>query len=116
LAFAGEIRPAHVCLVPERREELTTEGGLDVAGNLARVQQAVEQLAGDGCEVSLFIDADPRQIEAARDAGAPVIELHTGHYAHVSGAEKDRELVRRREGVAYARKLGLVVNARRGLH
>ena len=116
LAFAGEIRPAHVCLVPERREELTTEGGLDVAGNLARVQQAVEQLAGYGCEVSLFIDADSRQIEAARDAGAPVIELHTGHYADASGAEQDRELVRIREGVAYARKLGLVVNAGHGLH
>lgn len=116
LAFAGEIRPAHVCLVPERREELTTEGGLDVAGNLARVQQAVEQLAGYGCEVSLFIDADPRQIEAARDAGTPVIELHTGHYADASGAEQDRELVRIREGVAYARKLGLVVNAGHGLH
>lgn len=116
LTFAGEIRPAHVCLVPERREELTTEGGLDVAGNLARVQRAVEQLADYGCEVSLFIDADPRQIEAARDAGAPVIELHTGHYADTSGAEQNRELARIREGVAYARKLGLVANAGHGLH
>ncbi|WP_185266369.1 pyridoxine 5'-phosphate synthase [Halopseudomonas xiamenensis] len=116
LAFAAEIRPAHVCLVPERREELTTEGGLDVAGNLARVQQAVEQLAGHGCEVSLFIDADPRQIEAARDAGAPVIELHTGHYAETSGEQQEKELQRIREGVAYARKLGLVVNAGHGLH
>ena len=116
LAFAGEIRPAHVCLVPERREELTTEGGLDVAGNLARVQQAVEQLTGYGCEVSLFIDADPRQIEAARDAGAPVIELHTGHYAETSGAEQERALQRVREGVAHALKLGLVVNAGHGLH
>lgn len=116
LAFAAEIRPAHVCLVPERREELTTEGGLDVAGNLARIQQAVEQLAGHGCEVSLFIDADPRQIEAARDAGAPVIELHTGHYAETSGEQQEKELQRIREGVAYARKLGLVVNAGHGLH
>jgi len=116
LAFAAEIRPAHVCLVPERREELTTEGGLDVAGNLARIQQAVEQLAGHGCEVSLFIDADPRQIEAARDAGAPVIELHTGHYAETSGEQQARELQRISEGVAYARKLGLVVNAGHGLH
>ena len=116
LAFAGEIRPAHVCLVPERREELTTEGGLDVAGNLARVQQAVEQLTGYGCEVSLFIDADPRQIEAARDAGAPVIELHTGHYAETSGAEQEQALQRVREGVAHALKLGLVVNAGHGLH
>lgn len=116
LAFAEEIRPEHVCLVPERRDELTTEGGLDVAGNLARVQQAVEQLSGYGCEVSLFIDADPRQIEAARNAGAPVIELHTGQYAEARGARQDEELQRIREGVAYARKLGLVVNAGHGLH
>ena len=116
LAFAGEIRPEHVCLVPERREELTTEGGLDVAGNLAHIQQAVERLSGYGCEVSLFIDADPRQIEAARHAGAPVIELHTGHYAEASGAEQSKALQRIREGVAYAQKLGLVVNAGHGLH
>lgn len=116
LSFAQEIRPAHVCLVPERREELTTEGGLDVAGNLARIQQAVEQLTGYGCQVSLFIDADPRQIEAARDAGAPVIELHTGHYAETSGVEQEKALQHVRDGVAYARKLGLVVNAGHGLH
>lgn len=116
IAFAAEIRPAHVCLVPERREELTTEGGLDVAGGAARVQQAVEKLAGYGCEVSLFIDPDPRQIEAARNAGAPVIELHTGHYAETTGAEQELALQRIRESVAYARKLGLVVNAGHGLH
>lgn len=116
LAFAGEIRPAHVCLVPERREELTTEGGLDVAGGAARIHQAVERLAGYDCEVSLFIDPDPRQIEAARNAGAPVIELHTGHYAETSGAEQEQALQRIRESVAYARKLGLVVNAGHGLH
>lgn len=116
LAFAEEIRPEHICLVPERRDELTTEGGLDVAANLARVQKAVEQLSGYGCEVSLFIDADPRQIEAARNAGAPVVELHTGHYAEASGAEQGEALQRIREGVAYARKLGLVVNAGHGLH
>lgn len=116
IAFAAEIRPAHVCLVPERREELTTEGGLDVAGGAARIQQAVEKLAGYGCEVSLFIDPDPRQIEAARNAGAPVIELHTGHYAETTGAEQELALQRIRESVAYARKLGLVVNAGHGLH
>jgi len=116
LRFAGEIRPAHVCLVPERREELTTEGGLDVAGNQARIQEAVEELAALGIEVSLFIDADPRQLEAARRVGAPVIELHTGHYADSSGAEQAEALKRIREGVAYARKLGLVVNAGHGLH
>lgn len=116
LAFAAEVRPAHVCLVPERREELTTEGGLDVAGNQARIQEAVETLTGQGAEVSLFIDADPRQIEAARRVGAPVIELHTGHYADTSGSEQQQALQRIREGVAYARKLGLVVNAGHGLH
>ncbi len=116
LVFAREIAPEHVCLVPERREELTTEGGLDVLGNQARVQEAVEQLAAQGAEVSLFIDADPRQIEAAKQAGAPVIELHTGHYADTQGAEQAEALVRIREGVIYARKLGLVVNAGHGLH
>ena len=116
LLFAREIAPEHVCLVPERREELTTEGGLDVLGNQARVQEAVEQLAAQGAEVSLFIDADPRQIEAAKQAGAPVIELHTGHYADTQGAEQAEALARIREGVIYARKLGLVVNAGHGLH
>lgn len=116
LAFAAEIRPAHVCLVPERREELTTEGGLDVAGGQARVQEAVEELTAQGAEVSLFIDADARQIEAARRVGAPVIELHTGHYAESTGAEQVQALKRIQEGVAYARKLGLVVNAGHGLH
>lgn len=116
LAFAREIRPAHVCLVPERREELTTEGGLEVAADQARIQRAVEQLNSQGAEVSLFIDADPRQIEAARRVGAPVIELHTGHYADTEGDEQVAALQRIREGVAYARKLGLVVNAGHGLH
>lgn len=116
LAFAREIRPAHVCLVPERREELTTEGGLEIAADQARIQRAVEQLAAHGAEVSLFIDADPRQIEAARRVGAPVIELHTGHYADTEGEEQAAALKRIREGVAYARKLGLVVNAGHGLH
>lgn len=116
LDFAEEIRPANICLVPERREELTTEGGLDVAGNSARVQEAVERMAAMGSEVSLFIDADPRQIEAAKRAGAPVIELHTGHYADTQGAEQAQALARIREGCIYARKLGLVVNAGHGLH
>ena len=116
LAFAGEIRPAHVCLVPERREELTTEGGLDVAGNPERIRQAVEKLTSYGCQVSLFIDAEPRQLDAARDVGAPIVELHTGHYADATGAEQDKELQRIRDGVAYASKLGLVVNAGHGLN
>ncbi|MFZ2290133.1 MAG: pyridoxine 5'-phosphate synthase [Halopseudomonas yangmingensis] len=116
LAFAAEIRPAHVCLVPERREELTTEGGLDVVGNRARVKAAIEQLSELGCEVSLFIDADPRQIAMARELQAPVIELHTGHYAETSGAAQAEALAHIRSGLAEARRLGLVVNAGHGLH
>lgn len=116
LDFAEEIRPANICLVPERREELTTEGGLDVVGNRARIQEAVERMSALGSEVSLFIDPDPHQIEAAKRAGAPVIELHTGHYADTQGAEQEQALARLREGCIYARKLGLVVNAGHGLH
>jgi len=116
LRFAEEIRPANICLVPERREELTTEGGLDVAGNSARIQEAVECMSAIGSEVSLFIDPDPQQIEAAKRAGAPVIELHTGHYADTQGAEQQEALARLRESCIYARKLGLVVNAGHGLH
>lgn len=116
LQFAEEIRPANICLVPERREELTTEGGLDVAGNSARIQEAVERMSAMGSEVSLFIDPDPRQIEAAKRAGAPVVELHTGHYADTCGAEQHEALARLRESCIYARKLGLVVNAGHGLH
>lgn len=116
LDFAEQIRPANICLVPESREELTTEGGLDVVGNSARVQEAVERMADIGSEVSLFIDPDPRQIEAAKRAGAPVIELHTGHYADTRGAQQAEAFARLREGCIYARKLGLVVNAGHGLH
>lgn len=116
LAFAAEIRPAHVCLVPERREELTTEGGLDVIGNRVRIKAAIEQLSELGCEVSLFIDADPRQIAMARELQAPVIELHTGHYAETSGAVQAEALAQIRSGLAEARRLGLVVNAGHGLH
>jgi pyridoxine 5-phosphate synthase len=116
LRFAEEIRPANICLVPERREELTTEGGLDVAGNSARIQEAVERMSAFGGEVSLFIDPDPQQIEAAKHAGAPVIELHTGLYADTSGSQQRDALARLREGCIYARKLGLVVNAGHGLH
>ncbi|WP_337155390.1 pyridoxine 5'-phosphate synthase, partial [Pseudomonas aeruginosa] len=108
LAFAEEIRPAHSCLVPERREELTTEGGLDVAGQEQRIRDAVRRLAAVGSEVSLFIDPDPRQIEASARVGAPAIELHTGRYADAEDPEEQtRELQRVREGVALGRSLGL---------
>ncbi|TLX54701.1 pyridoxine 5'-phosphate synthase [Stutzerimonas nosocomialis] len=117
LDFAESIRPEHICLVPETRQELTTEGGLDVAGQEARIRAAVERLSRLGSEVSLFIDAEPRQIEAARRIGAPAIELHTGRYADAeTPAEQAEELERIRRGVALGRELGLVVNAGHGLH
>lgn len=117
LDFAEEIRPEHVCLVPETRQELTTEGGLDVAGQEARIAAAVQRLAAAGSEVSLFIDADPVQIEASKRVGAPAIELHTGRYADAHGPEEiAAELQRIREGVALGVSLGLIVNAGHGLH
>ncbi|MDZ5601229.1 pyridoxine 5'-phosphate synthase [Pseudomonas sp. RP23018S] len=117
MAFAERIRPAHICLVPETRQELTTEGGLDVAGQEVRIKAAVERLASTGAEVSLFIDADLRQIEAAHRVGAPAIELHTGRYADAqTPAEMAEELQRIADGVALGVGLGLVVNAGHGLH
>lgn len=117
LDFAESIRPEHICLVPETREELTTEGGLQVVGQEARIRAAVERLSKLGCEVSLFIDADEQQIEAARRVGAPAIELHTGRYADAhTPAEAARELARIRDGVACGLAHGLIVNAGHGLH
>ncbi|VXC31463.1 Pyridoxine 5'-phosphate synthase [Pseudomonas sp. 8AS] len=117
LDFAESIRPEHVCLVPETRQELTTEGGLEVAGQEARIRAAVERLSKLGCEVSLFIDADEQQIEAARRVGAPAIELHTGRYADAqTPAQAARELARIRDGVACGLAHGLIVNAGHGLH
>lgn len=116
LRFAEEIRPAHVCLVPEKREELTTEGGLDVAGQFDKIKAACDRLGKLGIDVSLFIDADPRQIDAAIRAGAPTIEIHTGAYAEAHSREQeDAEFARIREAVAYAAGK-LVVNAGHGLH
>ncbi|MBB6342124.1 pyridoxine 5-phosphate synthase [Pseudomonas fluvialis] len=117
LAFAEEIRPAHACFVPETRQELTTEGGLDVLAQEGRIRDAVQRLAQHGCEVSLFIDADPRQIEAAARIGAPAIELHTGRYADAqTPIEAARELARIRDGVECGLAHGLIVNAGHGLH
>ena len=116
LDFACEIEPQDVCLVPERRAEVTTEGGLDVAGNFAQVQAAVRQLQKEGIRVSLFIDADETQIQAAKEAGAEVIELHTGRYADTSGAEQQSELRRIQQGVMMGVQRGLRVNAGHGLH
>ncbi len=115
LAFAREIRPEHVCLVPERREELTTEGGLDVLGQVERIRDAIAALPDS--EVSLFIDPDLQQIQAAKDSGAPVIELHTGRYAEAETPEEQaHELQRLTQAVEFAAGLGLVVNAGHGLH
>lgn len=117
LTIAERISPEYSCLVPEKREELTTEGGLDVAGNFERVQAACERLQAQGIIVSLFIDADERQIQAAAKAGAKFIEIHTGHYAEASDeAEAVQELQRIREGVTLAQSHGLKVNAGHGLH
>jgi len=117
IAFARRVRPQDVCLVPERRAELTTEGGLDVAGASRRVGRACRELAAAGIRVSLFIDADRRQIDAALRAGAPVIELHTGGYAGAGGAgRRRRELEKIRTAAEYAAGRGLRVNAGHGLN
>ena len=116
LSFALRIRPQDVCLVPERRAELTTEGGLDVVRHFDRVKEACRELAGAGIRVSLFIDAVTEQLEAARETGAPVIEIHTGHYADAaSGAARQQELERVAAAVEQGRRLGLKVNAGHGL-
>lgn len=116
LAVAEEIRPADVCLVPERREELTTEGGLDVVAGKSRVLDACTRLAKHEVRVSLFIDPDPAQLEAAVECGAPVVELHTGAYADAAGRKKAAELSRLRSAAEAGRRLGLVVNAGHGLN
>nr|WP_218945624.1 pyridoxine 5'-phosphate synthase [Acinetobacter sp. YH12136] len=117
IAFAKEIRPQHVCLVPERREEVTTEGGLDVVGSFEAVKAATQELTAMGCDVSLFIDADIAQIDAAVACGAPTIEIHTGAYANAaSEAAQQAELTRILQGVEYAASRGLVINAGHGLN
>lgn len=117
IGIALEVAPQDVCLVPERREERTTEGGLDVIGNFAKVQKAVKKLSDVGIRVSLFIGPDIAQIDASKKAGAPVIELHTGTFADAENLEdKARELKRVKDAVSHALSLGLVVNAGHGLH
>lgn len=114
LQFALKHRPEKICFVPEKRQELTTEGGLDVLGQFDLVRDAVTQLSKAGMEVSLFIDPDFTQIAAAKKTGAPVIELHTGTYADAK--DSAFELKRIQEAAVYAEKLGLIVNSGHGLH
>jgi pyridoxine 5-phosphate synthase len=116
LGIAIERRPSDVCLVPEKREELTTEGGLDVVLHRSAVTGAVARLAAAGIRVSLFIDPVAEQIDAAQASGAPVIELHTGAYAEAQGVHQQRGLMRLQQACEHAHSLGLQVNAGHGLH
>lgn len=117
VGIALRVRPQDVCLVPERRQELTTEGGLDVAGQMGRLGEACAQLGHAGIRVSLFIDPDPLQLDAARTVGAPVVEIHTGRYADATTeTEAAHELARIRVAVEHGLELGLQVNAGHGLH
>ncbi len=117
LTIAERIKPEECCLVPERREELTTEGGLDVAGQKGRMREACQRLAAAGVRVSLFIDADPAQINAAAEVGAPVIEIHTGHFADAEERQaRQTEYARIVTAVELGTSLGLHVNAGHGLN
>ncbi len=117
VTIAKEIQPQHVCFVPEKRQEVTTEGGLDVIGHFEDVKKATQELTAIGCDVSLFIDADFAQIDAAVACGAPTIELHTGAYADAATPEAQQvELERIIKGAEYAASKGLVVNAGHGLN
>ena len=116
LGIACGVRPSDCCLVPERRAEITTEGGLDVVGQEAALQAACKRLGDAGIRVSLFIDPDRAQIDASVRTGAPVIELHTGAYAEHTGEARARELARLREAARYAAAAGLQVNAGHGLN
>lgn len=115
IAIAGRIKPQDCCLVPEKREELTTEGGLDVVSQISRMTDVCAQLKASDVVVSLFIDAQKDQIDAAKQCGAPVIELHTGHYADTTGAEQQAEFERIKNMATYAHSIGLQVNAGHGL-
>ena len=115
--IANQVKPDFVCIVPEKRQELTTEGGLDVAGQEEHIRAAVERLQKLGTEVSLFIDPDEKQIDATMRTGAPVIELHTGRYADAENEEEQlAELKRIQHAAAYAQQQGLIVNAGHGLN
>jgi pyridoxine 5-phosphate synthase len=116
LEIARAVRPPDCCLVPEKRQEITTEGGLDAAGQVQRLKEATSILVVAGIRVALFIDPDPHQIEAAVQIGAPVVELHTGAYAESAGSQQAYELERLRSGARLASSLGLEVHAGHGLN
>jgi len=116
LGIAAIIKPSDCCLVPEKRQELTTEGGLDVKAQAEKIRNACTALAAAGIRVSLFIDPEHEQLDAAVAAGAPVVELHTGRYAESEGEEQQAELRRIEEAARYGQSLGLVINAGHGLH
>ncbi len=117
LGIAARILPTDCCLVPERRQELTTEGGLDVARQVDRIAAACSRLSELGVRVSLFIDPDEQQLDAARAAGAPVVELHTGGYADAGSADAaDREFTRLRAAAEYGQRIGLTIHAGHGLN
>jgi len=116
LDFACKLEPEDVCLVPEKREELTTEGGLDVVGQIEQMRSACSRLADAGVRVSPFIDASREQIDAVIDCGAPCIEIHTGHYADAHGAVQLQKVQKVNEAIAYAHGKGLQVNAGHGLN
>jgi pyridoxine 5-phosphate synthase len=116
LQIASLVKPSDVCLVPEKREELTTEGGLDVKGQLDKITSACERLARENIRASLFIDPDAEQLDAALAAGAPVVELHTGAYADAEVDEQEAELQRVIDAAKYGHSLGLIINAGHGLH
>lgn len=116
IGIALQVKPQDVCLVPERRQELTTEGGLDVVGQVDKLRDACLRLAEAGVRVSLFIDPDPVQLDAAKAAGAPVVEIHTGRFADAEGRAAEVELARVRRAVEHGIGLGLHVNAGHGLH
>jgi pyridoxine 5-phosphate synthase len=117
VAIARDLRPADCCLVPERRAELTTEGGLDVAADVARIRDVARELGSAGIRVALFVDPDPRQLAAARESGVGVVELHTGRYADAADeAARAREFERIRSAAEHAARLGLEVHAGHGLN
>jgi len=116
IEIACQVKPHDVCLVPEKREEVTTEGGLDVLGHYDAVKAATKKLVDAGIRVSLFIDPEEKQIQAAKDVGATVVELHTGRYADLSGSEQEKELARIHKAAIFGRGIGLRVNAGHGLH